>query len=214
MVKPSANDIASAYPDAALRLQAAGFVLLHCGVALTGRLTGCEALQEAPAGLGFGDAALKLAAVAFKMTPQTRDGVATADGEVVIPLNFKTPDTPGAGPPPVILRELKPGEPAPSADTLPCADGSGALCVMKRFTWASTPAAASLAGLYGGVVVSCRVGADGSMQGCRAAAASPGAHVDAARFWARRYRAPQQIGDTPTAGAAVRFIILPPGPPA
>ncbi len=213
MVKrPDGADLGAYYPDAALRLGVTGFAVLRCGVAADGRLSGCEVLQEAPAGLGFGDAVLKLS-TRFQMTPQTRDGVPTADGREIMAINFSLP--PSARPPmrATLLRELKPGEPAPTASTVKCAGDDGPLCVARPFTWASAPQASSLVGLYGAVAMRCRVKADGGLEACEAAAASPGAHVDAAAYWGRRHRAPTEVEGRPTAGAVVRFVVLPSGGP-
>lgn len=210
--RPDSRDLGAYYPDVALRFGVAGFAILRCGVSLTGRADGCEVLQEAPAGLGFGDAVLKLSKT-FQFTPQTRDGVPTAEGSETAAVNFILP--PGSTPSlrAAVLREIRPGEPTPSAMTVKCAGDDGPLCVMRPFAWAATPAASSLTGLYGAVTMSCRVTSDGALEACKAVAASPGAHVEAAASWGRRFRAPLQVDGAPTAGAVVHFVVVPPGGP-
>jgi TonB family protein len=56
-------------------------------VTARGRLTGCVVKSESPPGWGFGEAALELAP-RFRMKPQTRDGRATNEGVVTVPVHF------------------------------------------------------------------------------------------------------------------------------
>jgi len=68
------RDLARYYPRRAITREVEGVALLDCIVSTAGRLA-CQVLSETPAGYGFGDAALRIAAD-HRMVPATRDGVA------------------------------------------------------------------------------------------------------------------------------------------
>ena len=107
--KPTAEDMAHNYPQAAIMLNLEGRTILHCSVAVSGRLEDCDVPEETPKGIGFGKATLALSR-GFLMRPQTRDGVPVSGGRVNIPIAFRLP----TGAP-----DLRPPPPAPkSAETL------------------------------------------------------------------------------------------------
>jgi TonB family protein len=86
---PSAEDIARVYPRAAAARRTGGHVLLACLIAKDGRLPGCDVLDEQPAGLGFGEAALKLRPE-FRMSPVLReDGQPDGESLISLPINFR-----------------------------------------------------------------------------------------------------------------------------
>ncbi len=83
-------------PAAALKLfppQAAkagfqdGRAKIRCGIAHDGSLTGCAVQSEDPAGLGFGAAALSIAAV-MKMNPWTPQGDPVDGAYIVLPIRL------------------------------------------------------------------------------------------------------------------------------
>lgn len=86
--KPTGEDLAWAYPERAGRLGVSGKAKMECAVAPNGRLMKCKLIEESPAGMGFGEAALALAPH-FQMTspPPGQTGPA----EVTIPLVFSMP---------------------------------------------------------------------------------------------------------------------------
>lgn len=90
--KPHAEDFSKAYPAIALMLAFDGRATLRCQVSKSGALEACAVDDESPAGLGFGKAALTVAAK-FRMKPVTVNGKPVAGGTVRIPLSFQ------AGPP-------------------------------------------------------------------------------------------------------------------
>jgi hypothetical protein len=76
------------YPEAALKAKVlAGQAAATCVVTAEGKLSACEAARETPAGLDFGAAAVKAAAL-MRMNPWTKEGD-TLDGlKVTVPFQF------------------------------------------------------------------------------------------------------------------------------
>ena len=85
--KPTADDLAAAFPIKALKSARAGRAVIRCQVTVDGFLDRCTVLAESPVDFGFGSAALQLAPQ-FKMSPKIRGGKPVAGGDVTIPINW------------------------------------------------------------------------------------------------------------------------------
>ena len=85
--KPTASDLAAAFPVKAMKSARAGQAAIKCQVTIEGFLDRCAVLTESPVDFGFGAAALQLAPQ-FKLSPKIRGGKPVAGGEVTIPINW------------------------------------------------------------------------------------------------------------------------------
>ena len=85
---PNAADLAAVFPAAA---KTAGVykarVVMECQVAAGGELDGCVIQSEAPADLGYGQAAIALAPT-FRLSIWTDEGLPTVGSKVRVPIRF------------------------------------------------------------------------------------------------------------------------------
>lgn len=87
---PSADMLARYYPDEAVDRSVSGRVVLQCMVGLEGRPKDCDVESEAPVGMGFSDAALRMAAKEFRFKPEIRAGQ-PVESQIRVPLQFYAP---------------------------------------------------------------------------------------------------------------------------
>lgn len=99
LAKPSAQELAGAYPELAQMLNLEGRAVLACGVNDLGVLQDCQVRSEIPSGMGFGQAALALTE-RFRMKPRTVGGEPVGGGSVRIPIRFALPGRPTLAAPP------------------------------------------------------------------------------------------------------------------
>lgn len=90
--------MALVFPEAAIKAKVlSGQASATCVVTAEGRLGACRAVREVPAGLDFGEAAVKAASV-MRMNPWTKEGD-TLDGlSVTVPFQFSLADDAPAAP--------------------------------------------------------------------------------------------------------------------
>lgn len=94
--KPTGEELWRYYPRRAMEENASGRATISCGVNTAGEPVDCKVVDEAPRGLEFGAAAVKLGKT-FRMKPRTIDGKPVAGGTVQIPIVFSVPDSPVVG---------------------------------------------------------------------------------------------------------------------
>jgi protein TonB len=89
---PTQAEKLAVYPRAALARRIAGQAAIDCVLDADGYLRGCRVSQESPSGLGFGEAALALAAD-FRMSPLTPAGATVEGARVSVPISFAPAST-------------------------------------------------------------------------------------------------------------------------
>jgi TonB family protein len=88
--QPTAQELASAYPRQARAAAATGETTLRCVIDFHGRFETCDVTKESPAGLGFGQAALRVATL-FQVAPVDGDGSKVAGRAIFVPIRFDPP---------------------------------------------------------------------------------------------------------------------------
>jgi TonB family protein len=112
--KPTAADIARAYPAAAAKAHDRGYATIACKFSPAGRLRDCKVVNEPSAGSWFGAAALKLAD-SFQAKTVDANGDQVGGGTVLIPIYFQPPGvTPASNAPPAPAAQLTPASFAPT----------------------------------------------------------------------------------------------------
>jgi TonB family protein len=143
--RPSAAEMSSYFPDEAVDKSISGRAVIRCVVPLSGRLEDCTVISEFPAGMGFGEAAVRMARREFLMKPALIDGKPVGGESVTIPLKFRAPTFS----PRYVIEEAV-WSAAPSFEDMVAA-------------W---PAAADGNAEIGTAVLRCRVGEGGSLRSC------------------------------------------------
>jgi len=94
---PTYAEVAATYPARARTQKAGGHVTLNCSLKKDARLGDCDIAMEEPRGLGFGEAARKLAS-RFKGPLTLQDGKSTKGLDTQVPITF-APEMLADGPP-------------------------------------------------------------------------------------------------------------------
>jgi TonB family protein len=87
---PTAEEVSRYYPPLARALGLSGSVAMICTVEVNGSVDHCGIRSESPAGVGFGQAAIRMTP-AFQMKPQMVDGAPVGGAKVDIPFTFAMP---------------------------------------------------------------------------------------------------------------------------
>ncbi len=85
--RPTAEELARAYPARAIAMDREGSARLQCRVTLAGSVTDCKVAAETPSNFGFGQAARTLSK-RFRMSPRLEDGRPVDGATVTISLRF------------------------------------------------------------------------------------------------------------------------------
>lgn len=88
---PGGRQIGAYYPEKAAERELPGRAGIKCTVDPLGELNDCKVVEEFPAGLGFGAAALRMSK-SYVMRPLGRDGQPVGGGFVRIPIQFSIGD--------------------------------------------------------------------------------------------------------------------------
>ena len=173
--KPTADDLLTVYPTEAFRRGQNGKAIISCLNTVQGKLTECVALDESPAGAGFGGAAIALTPQ-FLMRPAMLGGKPVVS-MIRIPINFIT------------------FGPAPSSST-------SKKVAPPNLAWADAPSYAEVAAAFpkkareehrsGRVTLACGMNEQGRLKECVVATSDPkGYGFDAAaKTLAKRFGFP------------------------
>ncbi len=85
--RPNRDDISRYYPERAQRTETEGAARMSCLFTAKGTLAACSVLDETPAGMGFGDAALKMSKL-FAVRPLMPDGSPVEGARVDVSISF------------------------------------------------------------------------------------------------------------------------------
>lgn len=190
--KPTADELLSVWPKAAMKSGLVGKALIHCKVSRQGALYDCLVVSESPAGAGFGGAALVLTPQLL-MTPALKDGQPVEFDGVTIPINFDGRNMAGMA---LATRQ--------------------SIASIGRWTAAPTygevvaayPAKARAGRISGHSSMSCTIRGDGRLASCEKLSTAPEGlgFADAARKLTAYFQAPLTLQDgTSTRGMAVQL---------
>lgn len=187
--RPTASDLQTVFPTEAFKKGVSGTAVIECTATVQGALTDCVALEESPAAMGFGSAAIALTPQ-FTMRPAILMGRPTPS-IIRIPIAFKL-----FGPAPV---------------------AQGKRVVPPNLPWVEAPAYADVAAAYpkkaraerigGRATVACTMTREGRLSNCDAISVNPRNYGfdTAAKALAKSFRL--QV-TTPDDIAAVRDLMV------
>lgn len=164
---PTREDVADAYPPEAKAAGKGGRTVMACRLSRRGEIVPCTVSSEDPPGLGFGEAAMKLAHVFLSVAPLV-EGRPTGPVPVVITIDWST----------------QPVRAAPAANPSPPAPTSGPTAgAVVGVTWKRRPGYTDFVGTYpanayethlpGKVSLTCTAGADGKLKLCKVVREAP-----------------------------------------
>jgi hypothetical protein len=221
--KPNGQEIAALYPPDAQSRQKGGWAILSCRAAASGRMEACKIALEAPVGLGFGAAAVKMTETYFRLAPKTKSGATAAGGYVHIPIVLQGP--PGEATPPP--RTYMPGQPAmlitplpssgakPSGFPCPTENDPQAHCQAHEINWKTKPDVDVSAPILraggqttGVSVLDCAVGDKGVLTDCQVQGDVTPSGRTAILKLATHFEAPDKAQDkTPTNNNRIAAVI-------
>ncbi len=91
--KPGAEVMTGYYPKEAMDKTVSGRVIVGCKTNLDSSLSDCEVLEEAPIGMGFGEATRRMVEAEFRISPAIVNGKPEGGGSVRVPIRWVTPMT-------------------------------------------------------------------------------------------------------------------------
>lgn len=219
--EPDNEQFLSFYPPVARAQNRGGWAVVSCRALANGGLTGCKVAIEAPADLGFGAAARRMASQTFSLKPSTRGGQSVEGGYVHLPIVFQPvaggtvpPQTFAAGQPAMLVKPLSGGQSAPDAFPCPAPGAPNALCKVHAISWTTRPDAdvaapiLRAAGQTRGVsTLDCAVGDEGGLTDCEAGGDLTPSGKTAILKLAQAFKAPPRALDgTATRGERIASV--------
>ncbi len=215
---PTIDDVRRVYPPAAFAKGAIGGAMIGCDVAPDGALLHCKAFAEEPANMGFGDAAVNLAAY-FKLQPGTFEHSLPVPGRIAMPMVFGMPNRPmpklnfRLGDTAMLLTNIDFHRDASAPTHLGCITAEPPhRCEIHFITWTARPNAMSaLASTlstgadHGADVLICWVKPDGALTDCQASG-KPGRQI--VDELGAAFKAPRFADDRAAVGAGPIMIAL------
>lgn len=155
--QPTQEQLFGVWPNEAMRNGINGKALIACTVTVQGALRDCSVVEESPAGMSFGVAAIALTPQ-FLMKPATRDGKPVESG-IRMPINFTGLRETSVG------TRLK-GNPAAAMSRTVIPNVPWAEAPAYSDVAAAYPAKARASGLGGRTTLKCMFKAEGRLGGC------------------------------------------------
>jgi hypothetical protein len=234
---PTSDQIDAVLPKKAIATRASGAAIVRCRVSAAAKVSDCEILMEAPPGLEFGKAVVRMAQL-LPVRPRMFDGKPVDGGVITLAMPFTVSMNPGPPNESPYILNVEPGDaaalvtptgrsgrPVPGRTvSCPTADEPKRLCALHRFVWAKRPFPPQQNDLLartdqrvGVSLVECGVAPDKSLGACRVGGEATAASEALLLEHFKGFRAPEKAKDgTPmTSGRVlieVNWRILTGGP--